>query len=132
MGCGAGEFHWPRQPAVVAVRLKRLVASGVGKNDAVIVFDEFHCLIRGPSDTGKSHIRECIAYLLGGEKAIKRFPENHGYDTLVLEFLHDADVYSVTKALAGGSARITKLRPEGESEIIDEDIGEFLVKLSGA
>ena len=116
----------------MAIQLKRLVASGPGKLDAEIVFDEHKCLIRGPSDTGKSHIRECLAYLLGGEKAIKRFPYNQGYETLTLEFIHDGVVYTVVKAFAGGSVQVTKLNPGGATEAVEQDIGELLVSLAGA
>jgi len=116
----------------VAIQLKRLVSTGSGKRNAEIVFDQHKCLIRGPSDTGKSHIRECLAYLLGGEKAIKPFPENQGYETLTLEFTHEGSDYSITKGLAGGSVQIRKLKPDGAPEVIEQDVGEFLVGLAGA
>jgi hypothetical protein len=116
----------------VAIQLKRLVATGPGERNAEIVFDEYKCLIRGPSDTGKSHIRECLLYLLGGEKPVKTFPENQGYDTLTLEFVNEGTVYSVTKAFAGGGVLIQKLNPDGALDAIDQDVGEFLVGLSGA
>jgi hypothetical protein len=116
----------------VAIQLKRLVASGPGKVDAEIVFGQYKCLIRGPSDTGKSHIRECLAYLLGGEKPIKRLPYNQGYETLTLEFTHDGSDYSVVKAFAGGGVLITKIVPDAAPEVIGQELGEFLVRLSGA
>lgn len=116
----------------MAIQLKRLIATGPGKRNAEIVFDEYKCLIRGPSDTGKSHIRECLAYLLGGEKAIKPFPENQGYDTLILQFAHGGSDYSITKAFAGGSVLIQKLNPPSAPEVIEKDVGELLVGLSGA
>lgn len=73
----------------MAITLKYLSASGPGLLPAVVSFDVNHTLIRGPSDTGKSHIWDCIWFMLGGTGTLEHFPESEGYDLLELAFLHD-------------------------------------------
>ena len=48
----------------MAIALKRLSVHGPDMVPAVVVFDRHRTLIRGPSDTGKSHIWDCIWFLL--------------------------------------------------------------------
>lgn len=119
--------------------------------EAEIVFAPLHCLIRGPSDTGKSYIRDCLWYLLGGEKTPKKAPEDDGYELLELEFSAGSDTYIVRRALRGGGAQIFRTArakeaasdapadgmqmlmdaPEG-MEPIDVDLSQLVVDLSGA
>ncbi|KAF7963371.1 hypothetical protein AWV80_10615 [Cupriavidus sp. UYMU48A] len=84
----------------------RLAATGPNKSIAEITFDPLRALIRGPSDTGKSYIRDCLWYLLGGEKVPKALPEADGYETLELEIAHGEDIYRIRRALRGGGAYI--------------------------
>src|SRR5687768_8581363 len=86
--------------------LKRLVAKGPNKVDAEIIFSSTNCLIRGPSDTGKSYIRDCLWYLLGGDKQPKPIPLDEGYESLVLEISSGNEIYVITRGLRGGSAAI--------------------------
>lgn len=124
----------------MAIALKHLSVHGPGLLPAVVVFDGRRTLIRGPSDTGKSHIWKCIWYLLGGTGTLEEFPELQGYDSLELAFLHGEHEYLVRKAMSGGAARIlVRLDDLGVSdgtpsplEDVDQDLGELLVKLSGA
>jgi hypothetical protein len=120
----------------VAITLRRLVATGPGQVDADVVFHPVRCLIRGPSDTGKSYIRDCLWYLLGGDRVPKPLPEAHLYDGLRLEFLHDSVLYEVRRAIAGGASAVSKssLSPDGLEieEPLDIDEGELLVQLSNA
>ncbi|WP_042337308.1 MULTISPECIES: AAA family ATPase [Paraburkholderia] len=140
----------------MAIRLIRLAASGPDRPVAEIEFSPLHCLIRGPSDTGKSYIRDCLWYLLGGEKTPKKVPEDDGYESLELEFADGTDTYIVRRALRGGGAHIFRTKratdaadgaraddgsaegaavlmdaPEG-MEPIDADLSELVVELSGA
>jgi hypothetical protein len=92
----------------VAIRLIRLTATGPDRPVAEIEFAPLHCLIRGPSDTGKSYIRDCLWYLLGGEKTPKKVPEDEGYESLELEFSDGFDDYVVRRALRGGGAHIRR------------------------
>jgi hypothetical protein len=93
-------------------------------------------LVRGASDTGKSYIRDCLWYLLGGEKQPKKIPEASGYDLLTLELEIDDGRYEVGRAHAGGDTSLMKLCV-GENgkpvrEVLEEDIGDFLVRHAGA
>jgi hypothetical protein len=140
----------------VAIRLKRLKASGPNRPVAEIDFAPLHCLIRGPSDTGKSYIRDCLWYLLGGDKTPKKVPEDDGYELLELEFSDDRDNYLVRRALRGGGAHLFRTKhtaatgeevlsdhassenmqilmdvPEG-MEPFDADLSQLVVELSGA
>jgi hypothetical protein len=123
---------------------------------AEIEFAPQRCLIRGPSDTGKSYIRDCLWYLLGGDKTPKKVPEDDGYALLELEFSHGADTYMVRRALSGGGADIFRTRRESNSaggasaeedsaegidaaigapagmERVDVDLSQLVVDLSGA
>jgi len=124
----------------MAITLKQLSVHGPGLLPAKVVFDGRHTLIRGPSDTGKSHIWKCIWFLLGGTGTLEPFPQSQGYDSLELAFLHDEHEYVVRKAMSGGGARIQMRMgdlwvPDGTPnplEDVDEDLGELLVRLSGA
>lgn len=124
----------------MAITLKHLSVHGPGLLAAVIVFDGRRTLIRGPSDTGKSHIWKCIWFLLGGTAALEPPPEAQGYDSLELAFLHGKHEYLVRKAMSGGAARVLVRLDDvwvadgaqNPREEVDEDLGELLVKLSGA
>ncbi|WP_407973288.1 hypothetical protein ACJ51O_36130 (plasmid) [Burkholderia pyrrocinia] len=135
----------------MAIRLNRLAASGPDRPIAEIIFAPLHCLIRGPSDTGKSYIRDCLWYLLGGDKTPKYVPESDGYDTLELEFSDEADTYLIRRALRGGGAdifRTKRSRDAGDGSQVDGaqvrldapdgmepleiDLSQLVVKLSGA
>lgn len=120
----------------MAITLERLVATGLTVPDAQILFHPARTLIRGPSDTGKSYIRDCLWYLLGGDKHPKILPEDEGYASLALEFASGGSRYRIERALKGGGSAIfethaaTDGRPKEVRLEIDE--GELLVKLSGA
>ena len=124
----------------MAITLKHLCVNGPGLLPAVVPFDGHRTLIRGPSETGKSHIWDCIWFLLGGTATLEQFPESEGYDSLELAFLHDEHEYLVRKAMAGGAARVLVRRDDiwvadgapNPLEDLAQDLGELLVKLSGA
>lgn len=124
----------------MAITLKHLCVNGPGLLPAVVPFDGHRTLIRGPSETGKSHIWDCIWFLLGGTGTLEPFPESEGYDSLELAFLHDEHEYLVRKAMAGGAARVMVRLDDiwvaagapNPLEDLAQDLGELLVKLSGA
>ncbi len=124
----------------MAITLKQLSVNGPGLSPAVVVFDSRRTLVRGPSDTGKSHIWKCIWFLLGGTGALEQFPESKGYDSLELAFLHGEHEYRVRKAMSGGAARVLMRQnalwvadgaPNPLEDVV-QDLGELLVSLSGA
>lgn len=120
----------------MAIVLTKLIASGLGVPDCEIVFESLRCLIRGPSDTGKSYIRDCLWYLLGGDKIPKLFPESEQYNTLSLEFSGNDEQYRIVRGKAGGSSAVYKRSRVNdvitEFEPINVDESELLVQLSGA
>lgn len=124
----------------MAITLKQLSVHGPGLSPAVVVFDGRRTLIRGPSDTGKSHIWKCIWFLLGGTGSLEQFPESQGYDSLELAFLHGGHEYRVRKAMSGGAARVLVRQDDlwvadgapNPLEDVEQDLGELLVSLSGA
>jgi hypothetical protein len=119
----------------VAIVIKRLAAIGPDRDDAEIVFHPSRTLIRGPSDTGKSYIRDCLWYLLGGDKPPKPLPEDEGYTTIALEFGSEGKLYRIQRALKGGGSAVFERSAEDplvEGKNLEIDEGELLVKLSGA
>ncbi len=119
----------------MAIVLKRLKSIGPDREDAVLDFGEKRTLIRGPSDTGKSYIRDCLWFLLGGDKLPKKFPLAEGYQELQLRFESEGFEYEVRRALIGGQPTVY-VRAMGNEELVfeplEDDIGELLVERSGA
>jgi hypothetical protein len=124
----------------MAITLKKLSVRGPALVPAEVKFNSIGTLIRGPSDTGKSHIYDCLWFLLGGTAPLEQFPASSGYDTLELTFTASEYEYVVRKQMAGGAARIFVRMDElsdGEGypnswEIVEQDLSQLLVKLSGA
>lgn len=120
----------------MTVKLVSLVATGPDKPEARVNFRDPAMLIRGASDTGKSYIRDCLWYLLGGEKLPKKIPQASGYDLLSLELSVGDDTYEVRRAHAGGDLSLGKISVGEDGnpvrEIIEEDVGDFLVRQAGA
>lgn len=120
----------------MAIVLKRLKSVGANREDALLGFGGKRTLIRGPSDTGKSYIRDCLWFLLGGDKLPKTFPLSEGYQELQLRFENDGFEYEVRRALIGGQPTVY-CRAKGNDEDLafaplEDDVSELLVKLSGA
>ena len=120
----------------MAIVLKRLKSTGPDREDAVLDFGKKRTLIRGPSDTGKSYIRDCLWFLLGGDKLPKTFPLSAGYQELQLHFESDDIEYQVRRALIGGQPKVYCRAKGNEEELafepLEDDLSELLVKLSGA
>ncbi|MFT9638733.1 hypothetical protein ACMZ49_15555 [Alcaligenes phenolicus] len=124
----------------MAIILKKLSVKGPTVVSAEVSFNSVRTLILGPSDTGKSHIYDCLWFLLGGTTALEQFPESSGYDSLELLFSEGSHEYMARKGMAGGAATVFVRMDElwvGESdpnpwERIEQDLSSLLVKLSGA
>ena len=124
----------------MAIALKKLSVHGPGLAPAEVSFNQIRTLIRGPSDTGKSHIYDCLWFLLGGTTALEQFPESSGYDSLELLFTAEEHEYAIRKAMAGGKVavfvRMDELWVDNEDpnpwERVEQELGQLLVKLSGA
>ena len=124
----------------MTVILKNLCVTGPLVLPAEVSFYPVRTLILGPSDTGKSHIYDCLWFLLGGTTALEQFPESSGYDSLELLFTAGEHEYMVRKAMAGGAATVFVRSNEfgvgkdepSSWERVDQDLSQLLVKLSGA
>lgn len=120
----------------MTVVLTSLSVHGPDRQPAEVTFHSKRRLIRGPSETGKSYIYDCLWYLLGGNDLPESFPLAQGYREFRLRFSAGNTEYEVRKGLAGGTAAIYQ-RALGNSEQaafepLDGDLGELLVLLSGA
>lgn len=80
--------------------LRRLRVSGVGVDDAEVEFGPKLTLITGRSDTGKTHIVECLDFALGDGGLPKEIPERDGYDEIALEMQHDGSVYVISRRMS--------------------------------
>ena len=120
----------------MAIVLKRLAATGPDLPTAEILFAPNRCLIRGPSDTGKSYLRDCLWYMLGGDKRPKPFPESEGYQSLSLTFVSAEREFEVRRGIAGGAdavyVRAINSAADSAGEPLDVSTGGLLVELSGA
>lgn len=115
--------------------LEKLLSSGNNVPDALVDFKSPSCLIRGPSDTGKSYIRDCLWYLLGGDKTPKEIPESKGYDTLSLQIMDDAqNRYTIKRSIFGGEINVylSRLGEEKSENLVSESLGSMIVRLAGA
>lgn len=120
----------------MTVKLVSLVATGVDKPEARVDFGDPAMLVRGPSDTGKSYIRDCLWYLLGGDRQPKKIPEAQGYELITLELAVDDGRFEVRRALAGGDAALVTVGVDEEGNtkraVLNEDVNDFLVANAGA
>lgn len=120
----------------MAITLETLSSTGPEKSEARVIFRSPATLIRGPSDTGKSYVRDCLWFLLGGDKHPKPIPEATGYQTLTLTITSENSKYELRRAVAGGETSIYRL--DGQSseqashESIDQEVNSFFVELAGA
>ena len=119
----------------MTIKLEKLVSASKIKSDVTIIFDMNRTLILGPSDTGKSYIRDCLWYLLGGNDIRRDIPESESYDTLFLQINFNNKIYTIKRSLKKKS--LTELYQANISNIdeknkINQDIGSFLVECSGA
>lgn len=85
---------------MVRAVLRRLRVSGVGLDDAEIAFGPKLTLITGRSDTGKTHIVECLDFALGDGGQPKEIPERDGYDMVALELEHDGSIYVISRRIS--------------------------------
>lgn len=120
----------------MGIILGKLTATGPALPDAEIEFDAKRRVIVGPSDTGKSYIRGCLWYLLGGDKPPKTFPLARGYLDLRLRFTSGEREFEVRRSPLGGDAAVWARslgNVDGQGfEAVDADISDLLVELSGA
>lgn len=125
--------------------LEKLVITGIGVQDAQLIFQPGVNLIVGSSDTGKSYIYQCIDYLLGSETCPKDIPESRGYSEAYLQ-IKTADkrtftIFRKLKEISNGYVTETvyeKFKTSQKRELGQkngtrngENISEFLLDLMG-
>lgn len=76
--------------------INKLVLRGIGKKDAILVFDLGLNVVAGASDTGKSFAFECINYILGASDIPDKPNEAIGYDSVLLELTEKQSQNTVT------------------------------------
>lgn len=120
----------------MAIVLTSLSVHGPEREIAEVTFHPKRRLIRGPSETGKSYIFDCLWYMLGGNDLPELIPLTQGYQEFRLRFTANGDEYEVRKGLTGGGAAVYRRMlgnaEEHAFESLDQDLGELLVTLSGA
>jgi len=120
----------------MGIVLRAMSVHGPDREVAEVYFDPNRQLIRGPSETGKSYIYDCLWYMLGGNDRPESFPLTNGYEEFRLRFSTSENEYEVRRALSGGGAvvysRSVKSSEGHKLEQVDQDLGELLVDLCGA
>jgi hypothetical protein len=80
--------------------IRALRVSGIEKPDAEIAFGPGLTLITGRSDTGKTHIVECLDFCLGAGKPPKDIPERRGYDQVAIELSRGDSIYVIARRIS--------------------------------
>lgn len=104
----------------IKFHITKLIITGHNKVPAKIEFCKGLNVIAGPSNTGKSHILECIDFMFGGKTRPEEIPEAKGYDTIFLELETDSSFYTLKRSIEGGNFHIK----EG-SYISNEEYQEY-------
>ncbi|OXM47975.1 AAA family ATPase [Amycolatopsis alba] len=85
------------------LRLLHLTFIGPSVDPATVEFGPKLTLVRGPSDTGKSHIADSLDFMLGGSK-LEELPEHEGYDQVLLGVqLPDGEPVTLARSPHGGN-----------------------------
>ncbi|MCA8043589.1 hypothetical protein [Burkholderia seminalis] len=120
----------------MGIVLTSLSVLGPDREVAQVTFHPKRRLIRGPSETGKSYIYDCLWYMLGGDDFPETFPLSQGYQEFCLRFTALGDEYEVRRGISGGGTAIywrALGSPEEQAfEPLDQDLGKLLVSLAGA
>jgi hypothetical protein len=83
-------------------QLRSLRVTGQGKPVAEVTFRPGANVISGASNTGKSYILQCIAFMLGSSKKPKKIGESKGYTTCILELEDEHGVtHQLERSLSG-------------------------------
>ncbi|MEZ6033555.1 MAG: AAA family ATPase [Planctomycetaceae bacterium] len=101
----------------MTLRLTRLKVTGPGKPAAEINFSSPLTVISGASGTGKSHVYQCLVFMLGGSNPPESIPEANGYDCVRLEILGDNSMpFALERGSSGGNFRKYDLQSRDSAE----------------
>ena len=115
--------------------IEKLCVSGPGKKDSGIEFSSGLNVIKGPSNTGKSMIFDCIDYIFCGS-TVSRL-ETLGYDQVFLSVKTDEGTISFSREIPGTSVTVAssdqRLEPGAYSvsNRTANPINRILLKLCG-
>lgn len=93
------------------IRLVSLRVVGEGKPAAEVSFGRTLTFITGDSNTGKSHILECLDFVLGAGTVPRAIPERSGYAAVELELEVDGEMTAIRREF--DNADLVEWRPGG-------------------
>lgn len=80
--------------------IRSITVSGENKADASLYFQHGANIVAGASDTGKSYVVKCLAFILGAKNSPKTIDEAKGYTTLTVTFENeDSSLFSLVREL---------------------------------
>lgn len=121
----------------MTIKIFKLTASGINKEEATILFNCDSHLIFGPTDTGKSYIVECFRYCLGGRDKPKDIGFSEGYTILSLQVkVNDNQEFTIFRDLVSNEQSVYRgfvdIIPSSQHNKLNEDLSSLLVKWSNA
>lgn len=114
------------------LHIHELSLTGLNKKTSTIAFQIGLNVISGASDTGKTFIYQCLAYMLGGKEPPKTVPELDGYTTLKLLIgTPDSPVYEFSRSLSGGDFLVKALSGQAAEAKNRNQVFEMLADYLG-
>src|SRR4051812_20167935 len=102
-------------------QLRRLRVTGAGRPPAELEFGPGLTLISGFSNTGKTHVLECVDFALGSGSLPREIPEADGYTEIALEIGHGETTYSIIRRLTAADVALVY---EGALDDRDGEAGQ--------
>lgn len=94
--------------------ISELRITGTEKTAAAIDFAPGLNLIVGASDTGKTFIFECLDFMFGANRGLRRLPESAGYDNVFLTVAPDGNKpFTLRRSFDGGDFELTETAGDG-------------------
>lgn len=92
--------------------IESLTVRGEGKRDSTVTFGPKLNILIGPSDSGKTMILDCIAYVFGKDGKCPITKDVHGYDTMTVSIMSSSGYRTeITRILEGKQATIKSNDP---------------------
>lgn len=125
----------------LGVQLRRLAVTGPEVPEAVVTFAPGLNYISGPSNTGKSYLLQCIDWVFGAKRPLRRFAEVEGYEKVWLELAtEDGSRVTLERALGAGAiglvedalSTVTPPRLLSPRSNARDSVSDYLLSLFGA